>query len=153
VISLLKGEATAAAAAGAENSRGGTVTDRFPLRAENAQCAPPKEGEALSEEKINRLKRKMGELTIDVDVLLEAAPYDAGDVRRMATWPAASKRRVCWISNFSRARVRAGSVIAPPSAVVEEAAGRKYPTVDRSASTLYDQRTTARGEPTFPISH
>jgi hypothetical protein len=49
------------------------------------------------EEEVNRLKRKVGELTIDLDILREAAkrPIDAGDVRRvMATFPGVSMRRV-----------------------------------------------------------
>jgi len=47
--------------------------DRFLLGAENALRARPKEDEALREEEINRLKRKVGELTMDVDILREAA--------------------------------------------------------------------------------
>ena len=35
--------------------------------------ARPKEEEALREEEVNRLKRKVGELTMDLDILREAA--------------------------------------------------------------------------------
>ena len=47
--------------------------DRFLLGAENALRARPKEDETLREEEINRLKRKVGELTMDLDILREAA--------------------------------------------------------------------------------
>ena len=43
------------------------------LGAENALLARQKEDEALREEEINRLKRKVGELTMDLDILREAA--------------------------------------------------------------------------------
>lgn len=41
--------------------------------AENALRARPREDEALREEEVNRFKRKVGELTLDVDILREAA--------------------------------------------------------------------------------
>ena len=44
----------------------------FLLGAENALRARPKEEDALREEEINRLKRKVGELTMDLDILREA---------------------------------------------------------------------------------
>ena len=47
--------------------------DRFLLGAENALRARQKKDEALREEEINRLKRKVGELTMDLDILREAA--------------------------------------------------------------------------------
>jgi hypothetical protein len=47
--------------------------DRFLLGAENALGARQKDDEALGEEEINRLKRKVGELTMDLDILREAA--------------------------------------------------------------------------------
>ena len=47
--------------------------ERFLLGAENALRARPKEKDALREEEINRLKRKVGELTMDLDILREAA--------------------------------------------------------------------------------
>jgi hypothetical protein len=46
---------------------------RFLLGAKNALRARQKEDEALREEEINRLKRKVGELTLDLDILREAA--------------------------------------------------------------------------------
>src|SRR5262249_36013419 len=76
VLSLLKGETTAADAA---RRHGLTVAEveewreRFLLGAENALRARPKEEDALREEEVNRLKRKVGELTMDLDILRVAA--------------------------------------------------------------------------------
>jgi hypothetical protein len=47
--------------------------DRFLLGAENALRARPKEDEVLREEEVNRLKRKVGQLTMDLDILRTAA--------------------------------------------------------------------------------
>jgi transposase-like protein len=76
VISLLKGETTAAEAARRHGLKVAEVEewrDRFLLEAEIALRARQKEDEALREEEINRLKRKVGELTMDLDILREAA--------------------------------------------------------------------------------
>jgi transposase-like protein len=83
VLSLLKGETTVADAA---RRHGLTVAEveewreRFLLGAENALRARPKEEDALREEEVNRLKRKVGELTMDLDILRVAAkrPTTAG---------------------------------------------------------------------------
>jgi transposase-like protein len=76
VISLLKGETTAAEAARRHGLKVAEVEawrDRFLLAAENGLRARPKEEEALREEELNRFKRKVGELTMDLDILREAA--------------------------------------------------------------------------------
>jgi len=76
VMSLLKGETTVAEAARRHGLKVAEVEDwreRFLLGAENALRARPKEDEALREEEVNRLKRKVGELTMDLDILREAA--------------------------------------------------------------------------------
>ena len=76
VISVLRGETTAAEAARRHGLKVAEVEDwreRFLLGAENALRARPKEEDALREEEINRLKRKVGELTMDLDILREAA--------------------------------------------------------------------------------
>ena len=76
VMSLLKGETTPAEAARRHGLKVAEVEewrDRFLLGAENALRAWPREDEALREEEINRLKRKVGELTMDLDILREAA--------------------------------------------------------------------------------
>jgi transposase-like protein len=76
VISLLKGETTVAEAARRHGLKVAEVEewrDRFLLAAENGLRARPKEDEALREEMVNRLKRKVGELTMDLDILREAA--------------------------------------------------------------------------------
>jgi transposase-like protein len=75
VISLLKGETTAAEAARRHGLKVAEVEewrDRFLLAAENGLRARPKDEEALREEELNRLKRKVGELTMDLDIAKEA---------------------------------------------------------------------------------
>jgi transposase-like protein len=75
VLSLLKGETTAAEAARRHGLKVAEVEDwrdRFLLGVENAPRARPKEDEALREEELNRFKRKVGELTIDLDILRTA---------------------------------------------------------------------------------
>ena len=75
VLSLLKGETTVAEAARRHGLKVAEVEDwrdRFLLGAENALRARPKEGEALREEELNRFMRKVGELTIDLDILRTA---------------------------------------------------------------------------------
>jgi transposase-like protein len=76
VISVLRGETTAAEAARRHGLKVAEVEEwreRFLLGAENALRTRPKEEDALREEEVNRLKRKVGELTMDLDVLREAA--------------------------------------------------------------------------------
>jgi len=75
VLSLLKAETTAAEAARRHGLKVAEVEewrDRFLLGAENALRARPREEEALREEELNRLKRKVGELTMDLDILRTA---------------------------------------------------------------------------------
>jgi transposase-like protein len=75
VLSLLKAETTAAEAARRHGLKVAEVEewrDRFLLGAENALRARPKEEEPLREEELNRLKRKVGELTMDLDILRAA---------------------------------------------------------------------------------
>jgi transposase-like protein len=75
VLSLLKGETTAAEAARRHGLRVAEVEEwreRFLVAAENALRARPKDEEAMREEALNRLKRKVGELTMDLDILREA---------------------------------------------------------------------------------
>src|SRR5271167_3593628 len=76
IISLLKGETTAVEAArrhGLKVAEGEGWRDRVLLGGENALRGRQKEEEGLREEEISRLKRKAGELTIDLDILREAA--------------------------------------------------------------------------------
>jgi transposase-like protein len=86
VMSLLKGETTVAEAARRHGLKVAEVEEwreRFLLGAENALRARPRDDEALREEEVNRLKRKVGELTMDLDILREAA-------RLRPTWPGTS---------------------------------------------------------------
>src|SRR4029453_16211379 len=76
IVSLLKGEPPAQAAA---RKHGLTVAeveewrDRFLLGAENALRARPKDEDALKDEQIKKLKQKVGELVLDLDILKEAS--------------------------------------------------------------------------------
>jgi len=76
VLSLLKGETSAQEAA---RQHGLTVAevedwrDKFLLAAENGLRSRPRNEEALKEEEIKRLKQKVGELVLDLDILREAA--------------------------------------------------------------------------------
>lgn len=47
--------------------------ERFLLAAENAIRTRPKDEEALKEEQIKKLKQKIGDLVMDIDILKEAA--------------------------------------------------------------------------------
>ena len=46
--------------------------ERFLLGAENALRARPRDEEALKDEQIKRLKQKIGDLVLDLDILKEA---------------------------------------------------------------------------------
>jgi transposase-like protein len=82
VLSILKGETSVAEAA---RKHGLTVADvedwrdRFLLGAENALRSRPKDDEALKDEEIKKLKQKVGELVLDLDVAKEGLkqhPFD-----------------------------------------------------------------------------
>jgi len=76
VLSLLKSETTVAYAARRHGLKVAEVEEgreRFLLDAENALHARPKEEYALRKEEVNRLKPKVGELTMDPEILREVA--------------------------------------------------------------------------------
>ena len=76
VVSILKGETSVAEAA---RKHGLTVAEieewqeRFFLAAENGLRSRPKEEDALKDEHIKKLERKIGELVLDIDILREVA--------------------------------------------------------------------------------
>ena len=76
VLSLLRGETSAAEAA---RKHGLTVAqveewrEAFLVWAENALRSRPRDDEALKDEQIKRLKQKVGELVLDLDILQEAS--------------------------------------------------------------------------------
>ena len=79
VMSILKGETSIQEAA---REHGLTVAEleewkeRFLGGAENALRSRPRNEEALKEEQIKKLKQKVGELIMDIDIIKEAAkPY------------------------------------------------------------------------------
>jgi transposase-like protein len=76
VLEILRGDTTAAEAA---RKHALTVAEieqwkeRFLSGAENALRSRPLDDEALKEQEIKRLQRKIGELVMDIDILKEAA--------------------------------------------------------------------------------
>jgi transposase-like protein len=75
VVSILKGEVSPAEAARKHGLTVGEIEDwkeKFLLGAENALRSRPKDDEALKDEQIKRLKQKVGELVLDIDILKEA---------------------------------------------------------------------------------
>jgi transposase-like protein len=76
VLTLLRGETSVAEAA---RQHGLTVAEveewkeRFLTSAENGLRSKPLDDEALQEAQIKRLKQKVGELVMDIDILKEAA--------------------------------------------------------------------------------
>lgn len=76
VLEILRGETTAAEAA---RRHGLTVAEieqwkeRFLGGAENALRSRPLDDEALKDQEIKRLQRKVGELVMDIDILKEAS--------------------------------------------------------------------------------
>ena len=72
VLSILKGETTAKEAGRKHGLKIGEIEewrDRFLLGAENSLRSRPKDDEALKEEEIKKLKQKVGELVMDLDIL------------------------------------------------------------------------------------
>lgn len=76
VLSIVKGETSIQEAARQHGLTVAEIEDwkeRFFLGAENALRARPKDDEALREEQIKKLKQKIGDLVMDIDILREAA--------------------------------------------------------------------------------
>jgi len=82
VVSILKGETSVAEAA---RKHGLTVAEieewqeRLVLAAENALRTRPKDEDALKDEQIRKLQRKIGELVPDIDILREATNGRSSD--------------------------------------------------------------------------
>jgi transposase-like protein len=76
VLSIVRGETSIQEAARQHALTVAEIEDwkeRFFLGAENALRAKPKDDEALREEQIKKLKQKIGDLVMDIDILREAA--------------------------------------------------------------------------------
>ena len=76
VLTILKGETSVREAARQHGLKVAEVEDwrdKFLLGAENALRSRPRNEEALREEEIKRLKQKVGELVLDLDIFQEAA--------------------------------------------------------------------------------
>lgn len=75
VLSILKGETSTQEAARTHGLTVAEVEDwkeKFLAAAENALRSRPKDDEALKDEQIKKLKQKVGELVLDMDILKEA---------------------------------------------------------------------------------
>ena len=75
IVSILRGETSAAEAARSYGLTLGEVEDwkeKFLLADENALRARPRDEEALKDEQIKKLKQKVGELVLDMDIIKEA---------------------------------------------------------------------------------
>lgn len=75
-LSLLKGETSIQEAARQHGLTMAEMEDwkeRFLLAADNALRARAKDEEALKDEQIKKLKQKIGDLAMDIDILKEAA--------------------------------------------------------------------------------
>jgi transposase len=75
VVSILRGETSAPEAARSHGLTLAEVEDwkeKFLLAGENALRARPKDEEALKDEQIKKLKQKVGELVLDMDIIREA---------------------------------------------------------------------------------
>ena len=82
IVSILKGETSIQEAA---RSHGLTVAeiedwkDKFLSAGENALRSRPRDEEAFKDEQIKKLKQKVGELVLDMDIIREAMkdrPFD-----------------------------------------------------------------------------
>ncbi len=75
VLRIIKGETSVQEAARRHGLTVAEVEDwieRFRLGAENALRSRPKDEEALKDEQIKKLKQKVGELVLDLDIYKEA---------------------------------------------------------------------------------
>jgi transposase-like protein len=76
VLEILRGDTTAAEAARRHDLTVAEIEqwkERFLSGAENALRSRPLDDEALKDQEIKRLQRKVGELVMDMDILKEAA--------------------------------------------------------------------------------
>lgn len=78
VVSILKGETSVAQAARKHELTVAEIEnwqERFLLAAENGLRARPKDEEALKAEHIKKLKQRIGELVLDLEILKDAAKH------------------------------------------------------------------------------
>ena len=79
IMQIIKGETSVAEAARKHGLRVAEVEawkDQFLLAAENALRSKPKDEDGLKDEQIKKLKQKIGDLVMDMEILKEAVkPY------------------------------------------------------------------------------
>ena len=89
IVSIIKGETSVQEAARKHGLTVAEVEDwreKFLLAAENALRTKPRDEEAQKDEQIKKLKQKVGELVLDIDISQggpEGTPFRPGDVRRV----------------------------------------------------------------------
>ena len=74
-MSILRGETSvpeAARQARPDRGRGGGLEGEVPPGRRECAASRPKDEEALKDEQIKKLKQKVGELVLDIDILKEA---------------------------------------------------------------------------------
>jgi transposase-like protein len=82
VLQILRGETSVQEAARKHDLTVAEIEDwkdKFLMGAENALRSKPRNDEALKDEQIKRLKQKVGEMVIDMDIMKEAIklrPFD-----------------------------------------------------------------------------
>jgi len=108
VLSIIKGETSVAEAARKHGLTAAEVErwrEHFLSGGENALRSRPKDEEALNDEQIAKLQRKVGELVLDIDILEggeQGPPFRPGDVRRVKEVPGVSERRICRVLEVPR---------------------------------------------------
>jgi hypothetical protein len=101
----------------------------------------------VREGEINRLKRKMGELTMDLDSPREATGSLRRRGRPMRDRDAAQRldaRRVCRVLQFSRARLRSRAVIAAAPPWLDEVLAERIKRLIELHPTLGYRRLRAK---------
>ena len=82
VLSILKGETSVQEAARKHGLKVGEIEDwkeKFPAGAQNALRSKPRDEEGMKDEQLKKLKQKVGEIVLDLDILREAVkgrPFD-----------------------------------------------------------------------------
>src|SRR5450756_892939 len=119
VLSIIKGETSVAEAARKHDLTVAEIErwrEQFLAGGENALRARPKDEEALKDEQIAKLQRKVGELVLDIDILEggeQGPPFRGEDVRRVRELTGVSERRICRILEVPRSALRVAAATKP----------------------------------------
>jgi len=106
VLTILRGETSVQEAARKHDLTVAEIEewkDRFLLAAENALRSRPRDEEALKDEQIKKLERKVGQLVMDMEILQEAnklrpfAPETSDEGGRCCLQPRSAASAACWV--------------------------------------------------------